>query len=788
MAIAMVLAPIAGAAGTVGATQQLGDGPSHAIGHGETVQQTGSNPSNPSELPGNFINATESVDVWDRAVFPLRADRSDDADTATSVDNIYLEAAAPGLGAQPLQGSGDRNLVVYPDDATIDLTFDVAGTDASADDLAGEEVHLISAKVESSEETELPSAFDPQSLREFVRDEADSETVAFENASTATVGNDGSVDFEYDLTEGDRGAGSYMFMAVTTANGGIDTSNQNLSVPGEATVLGVDTAAVQRTSSEVTVADDDETHDVGDNVSFDVDAGLTTEDGRVDHAIALWNESAVAGERLTIIAPDTVSTGTTADDFTINHTIENVAGVQNVDGDASAFGRTLTDNRRSGVFELADIVSFLANEGEFSGPETNRVGSTTINASVTSVNATGSSTTIEVETLESFEPGEYVAVHMAMADGDLTEVSSSRTDITLVNESGPGQGPGDNPGQGPGDNPGQGPGDNPGQGPGDNPGQGPGDNPGQGPGDNPGQGQGPGLGPGSVVEENPDRIRELVSVPEDVNPIVAEQGELRFDEENDTSVVEFAGRTTAEQVSINDEVNGTVTTVRLDGNPGETGSPPGQSVSTLQIAVPEEAADTESELVFNISRTELDDVESPEDLRVNRFADGEWGHDEIETEVIDEPGEPIRIEAETPGFSFFSVTAVSEPEAVIDAPDQVGADEEFTLDGSESTDRYGEVVSYDWEVGDESQTGETVTAALEEPGTVDIELTVTNDAGETSSTTVPITVEESTDGDDAADGGAQPIEEPSGFPVLGSVLVIAFIALLAGALFVRRRN
>lgn len=427
MAIVMILAPIAGAAGTVAATASPTE--KQTIDDSKVTLQTASS-SNPSNLPGNFINATESVDVWDRAIFPLRADRSDDATTATSVDNIFTEAAAPNTGASPLQTPDNRKLVVYPNDATIDLSFNVASkTDAQASDLDGEEIHLIAAKAESSDDPELPSAISIQTLRNFVQNESDNENVLFENASTKTVGTDGSVSFSYDLTSETRGAGTYTFMAVTTAGDGIEVVDNNISVPGHATVLGVDGAIVQQTSSQVSV---DDTHEVGDTISFDVDANVATSEGRVEHTVALWNESAVAEERLTIVAPDTITENTAASEFTIDHTIENVAGVQNVEDDVSAFGRTLSQNNRSGVFELADIVSFIANEGNFSEPQTNRVGTTTINASMTSVNASSADTTVDVETLESFETGEYVAVHLAMADGNLTKVSSERTTITLT--------------------------------------------------------------------------------------------------------------------------------------------------------------------------------------------------------------------------------------------------------------------------------------------------------------------------------------------------------------------
>ncbi|MDB9235643.1 CARDB domain-containing protein [Halorubrum ezzemoulense] len=411
-AVMMLLAPIAGATGSAMAAS-----PSSTDGGSITTQ------GSTASLEGGFTNATEGVSIYERAALPLQLDRSGGDAIATSTESFTTILKSPSDRERTLRSAGNRSLVVYDANSTVDFSFNINRTGGG--DIDGDNIHLIAARAESSDDPSLPSLVDIQDIGDFVEEEADNENIVFENASTSEV-TDGTTSFGYNFS---GNAGGYVFMAVRTDSGsGVNVSDGNIAVDGQVSVLGADTAFAQQTASDITVDNEEE---VGDNITFEVDAGLQTNEDQVEHVVALWNESDVSDETLTIVAPDEINSDTTASDFAINHTIETVAGVQNVEDDVSAFGRNLETNRRGGVFELADIVTFIANEGEFGEPETNRVDTSTINASMTAVNATTAETNITVETLESFEPGEYVAVHMAVADGNLTKLSSDRVDVTL---------------------------------------------------------------------------------------------------------------------------------------------------------------------------------------------------------------------------------------------------------------------------------------------------------------------------------------------------------------------
>jgi PGF-CTERM protein len=117
--------------------------------------------------------------------------------------------------------------------------------------------------------------------------------------------------------------------------------------------------------------------------------------------------------------------------------------------------------------------------------------------------------------------------------------------------------------------------------------------------------------------------------------------------------------------------------------------------------------------------------------------------------------------------------------------------ENVTLDASASTDTYGEITAYDWTVDGESFSGETATTTFETTGEVTVELTVTNDAGETnttSSTVSVVTAGDGTDSDTNTDGNGNTDTDGSGTDdsIPGFTSGLAVLALVVSLLIARR--
>jgi PGF-pre-PGF domain-containing protein/PGF-CTERM protein len=257
-------------------------------------------------------------------------------------------------------------------------------------------------------------------------------------------------------------------------------------------------------------------------------------------------------------------------------------------------------------------------------------------------------------------------------------------------------------------------------------------------------------------------------------------------------------------------VSGSVTVTELDDEPAEIGPSPGDSVAVIEISVPEEATDRSATLRMDVSADRLTEIDADaEDLRVNRFSAGEW--QQLETEVVEQTDDGVTVSAETPGFSYFSVSAVSEPEAALSvAPSSPSAGAELTLDGTGSSVEHGNVTAYEWTVSGDAlsseldRTGETATVAADSPGEYTIELTVRNRAGDTDTVSETVIVQASASGDDSAgtddsaasddssssersaasDDGAIP--EPADLPGFG--VGVAVIALLVAAFVIRYRG
>ena len=298
---------------------------------------------------------------------------------------------------------------------------------------------------------------------------------------------------------------------------------------------------------------------------------------------------------------------------------------------------------------------------------------------------------------------------------------------------------------------------------------------------------------GPTVVEQPGEA-EGIDPADGVDPSRVERAMIRTDIQTGQRTVTFTEESAVERISFAEQdARGEVTVAEYDGDPSETGPSPGRSVSVVQISVPD--PDRSATVRTRVSRERLAERDvTPSDLRINRFVDGEWRA--LETETVDSTERGVVLAADTPGFSFFSVSAVSEPEAAIDAPETVTAGEEFSLDGGDSSDAYGEIVAHEWTVDGESFAGETVTTTADAPGDVDITLTVENDAGETATATTTVTVgEAATDADTEAgdtetgsnDTGSEPDDEADD-DVDGFGTVIAIVALVAAALLVRRRS
>jgi PGF-pre-PGF domain-containing protein/PGF-CTERM protein len=290
-------------------------------------------------------------------------------------------------------------------------------------------------------------------------------------------------------------------------------------------------------------------------------------------------------------------------------------------------------------------------------------------------------------------------------------------------------------------------------------------------------------------DDAPDPIEDIGAEPTDVESVTP-----TVDTAAGQQTAAFETVQSVESVTLSTtESVGEVTVSELDPDT-ETETPaPGDPVTLQDVSVSEEARDTSATIRFRVSDERIEELStSAENLRAFRLAGGDWQR--LETSVAEETDSGVVLEAQTPGFSLFAVSAVTPPEASLSLnPTTAQIGEDVQLSGVDSADD-GEIVSYEWTVNGQTFSGESVTVSLDEPGEYTVELIVTDDSGETDTVTQTLTIEQDpTETETTAPEPDTPTPEPetatttdTGTPGFG--VLVAILALLASALIAIRRR
>lgn len=308
-----------------------------------------------------------------------------------------------------------------------------------------------------------------------------------------------------------------------------------------------------------------------------------------------------------------------------------------------------------------------------------------------------------------------------------------------------------------------------------------------------GAGGGGGNSGGASADESGDEADE----PEGSSAVGEAQADVKVDSATGRATATFTDESPVESVTIDsDSLDGTVGVTELEQEPESTGPAPGTSVSVTEITVPRAVADTPGTVRTRVSRERLASIAAePENLRVSRHADGRWRG--LDTEVVEVTDETVVVEAGTPGFSYFAVSAVGDPTAEISAPDRIDAGNELTVDASDSTTEYGEIVAYEWTIGGATFTGESITLTIPESGEIPVELAAETNVGETDTAVRTVVVGAPDSGDDGSSDAGNPSNDsaPEGDltstadEIPGFDPLVALVALLAAALLAgRHRN
>ena len=233
------------------------------------------------------------------------------------------------------------------------------------------------------------------------------------------------------------------------------------------------------------------------------------------------------------------------------------------------------------------------------------------------------------------------------------------------------------------------------------------------------------------------------------------QATTETDAESGGSRATFDDGSPVEEISFEGDVEGTVNVTTLESEPADVEPAARTTVQLSEITVPEDARDSAATIRMTVDTARLEEHDATAgELRVERFSDGAW--ESLETTVVEDGSDRVVLEARTPGFSVFAVTA----QADASDDDSTSTDDD---DGSADSDDDGsDDDGGDDDGGDDdgSDDGDSDDGSTE------------TDGGEDDDT--------STDDDGSGEAGDGVTDEDTpGFGVLGALVAVAMLAAAA---------
>ena len=633
------------------------------------------------------VSDSENVTIWERAILPFRPDTTDGA---TVIPNLNLFVNVPDANTGEVPANRD-SLAVYSPDAPITLRFQ-SRIGANTTSFAHENVQLLVAKVNTSSAVDSEENLSGMPIEHGMRllsGQNETATYEFLNGTEVDIDSDGKLDsngevtFTYGVGQqmnhgADRGAGKYVFFLVQNSqNGGFTVSEDgDLSVTGDARVLGVDGALVQQASATATPQNTE--YDAGDSISFSVTANLST-DNPVNHAVIVYKQDGTANDgfidqKAVIVMNETSAGNLSTENITLQRSIRSIYGVAQTDGDVSVFGRNLTDGRVSAGVGLSSLVEWISEKSGTTMPSHETIEpNESLPASATAVRTQTGTTTVTVETLANWSAGTYRYIYVASADNG-TQMST-RTDLLTVRSSETDSDGSDSGSSDGGTSDGGAP--SGGSSGGDAPSGGSSD------GGAPSSGGSSGDAPtGDTGSSTPDEGESSVDQPKTVDEVEEEinsttcRVHLRFTRSQtlSESTIQFSG-----------DAAGFVRLQELSGLPSNVPSATqeGQSlVSQFHIYVPAHLRDQSAIVQFTVVESAV--TTDPSTLTVLHYNDTATEWEELATTVVSRDNGTITLKATTPGFSLFAIRQGSARQQTPD-PQTTPADPQATPDEPPST-------------------------------------------------------------------------------------------------------
>jgi len=374
------------------------------------------------------ISVSDDISVWERSPLTLRT--TSEGPTTIVAPRTFINVESAATGDLPLN---KRTVTIHERNEPINMSFEPR-VGAGTRSLAGDDAQLLAVKLNRAPTTAGANANDiSASLGDVFANNSNIKSSALldDAEGVGTIDEDGELTASYTPESG----GVYGFVMVTVDDGeGLSVSDDNVSVDGDVTVVGVEQAVVQDNASNAERTQNPV--NPGENVTLDVDTEM--EDESVVHAVVLVRQGELQRQSSTVTVSGDLNEDFSSNQVSVENSFDGVSGVATVGSGTGLAGATLSESQSIPPLGLGGLFGMVLTDAESDAE------GDVIHASATVV-ADDPDASVTVQTQDSWPNGAYQYVHVAVG----TESGTINSDTGTVAVS-PGGGPdnGDSPGNG----------------------------------------------------------------------------------------------------------------------------------------------------------------------------------------------------------------------------------------------------------------------------------------------------------------------------------------------------
>ncbi|MFB6200407.1 MAG: choice-of-anchor D domain-containing protein [Halorhabdus sp.] len=393
------------------------------------------------------------IQAWERAMLPLRTDDTGAATEVPFPNVVRLEELGGGSFTSGDDGKNSKSMVrdfgternpagIHTADKSIYLEFN---DNYANENLADQQrVEIVTGRLTGSDKG---APDDPiEAIKMLGNEEQANENASWEVTEGKSLDGNGV----WSDTGTPSKPGEYLVYAVVRESGkkGFETGdssnlnipNDNISVSGTVTVIGVEQVSVQQGPASVTKPAN---RYAGANMTFDIDTTnsfSSSKDGKMTHIVAVYDSSKY-NKSVNEMVVDEDKLGPNfalSDDVQFETTIGDVNGEARIQDGITVSGVDITDGEVAKTVGVEAVIDQLATTLDADKPDINSFdggdadsSTETLDASITAVTDKTRQESVSVETFSNFTTGTYRYVVISKPANNASAIVTSSGQISM---------------------------------------------------------------------------------------------------------------------------------------------------------------------------------------------------------------------------------------------------------------------------------------------------------------------------------------------------------------------